>query len=302
MDILLFGKNGQLGSELKKILPRLGKTIFLDQDDLNLCDSHALSNMLHELKPEMIINASAYTAVDKAESEPDKAMQINALAPGIMAEEARKFGAVLIHYSTDYVFDGTKTSPHTENDRTNPLNVYGKSKLAGEENILQTGDAFLILRTSWVYSLQGNSFVNKVLEWSRKNKTLKIVSDQVSNPTWARSLAEATFSLLSTHSDNLQDVMKERHGVYHLAGDGYTSRYEWAKHILANDPNRTQQLVRAIEPVSSADFPTPAVRPLFSALDCSKFRQTFGFSLPDWADSLQVAMQGEKTQGHETLG
>jgi dTDP-4-dehydrorhamnose reductase len=238
----------------------------------------------------LIVNASAYTAVDRAETEQETAMKINASAPGIMAEWARKSGAVLIHYSSDYVFDGRKGLPYIESDPANPLNVYGKSKLAGEENIIQAGGAYLIFRTSWVYSLGSAGFVSKVLEWARKNETLKIVSDQISNPTWAHELAEATFRLVSAHRDNLQDVMKERRGLYHLAGSGYTSRYEWARQILANDPKRTEQLVRSIEPVSSDEFPTPAARPSFSALDCSKFSQIFGFSLPDWSASLRTAM------------
>jgi dTDP-4-dehydrorhamnose reductase len=249
---------------------------------------------LNELKPDLLVNASAYTAVDRAETEQDTAMTVNALAPGAMADWARKSGAVFIHYSTDYVFDGRKGSPYVENDPANPLNMYGKSKLAGEENIQQAGGAYLILRTSWVYSTGSAGFVSKVLEWARKNETLKIVSDQISNPTWARDLAEATFSLVSAHRDDLQDVMKERRGLYHLAGSGYASRYEWAKQILENDPNRTEQLVRSIEPVSSEEFPTPAARPSFSVLDCTKFSQNFGFSLPDWSISLRKAMQGQK--------
>jgi dTDP-4-dehydrorhamnose reductase len=292
MNIVLFGKNGQLGSEFQKILPKLGSLTCLDYEEIDLCNIPALQQALNELKPDMIVNASAYTAVDRAETEQETAMKINALAPGIMAEWARKSGAVLIHYSTDYVFDGRKGLPYVESDLPNPLNVYGKSKLAGEENIQQTGDAYLIFRTSWVYSVGGTGFVNKVLEWARKNQTLKIVNDQISNPTWARDLAEATFRVVSTHRDGLQDVMKERRGVYHLAGGGYTSRYEWAKQILANDPNRTEQLVQSIEPVSSGEFPTPAARPLFSALDCSKFETTFNIKMPGWKDSLQEAMTG----------
>lgn len=290
MNIVLFGKNGQLGSEFQQPLPKLGNLTSLDYEDLDLCDIRALQQTLNDLKPDLIVNASAYTAVDRAESEQETAMKINALAPGAMAEWARNSGAALIHYSTDYVFDGRKGSPYTENDPANPLNVYGRSKLAGEENIQQAGGAYLIFRTSWVYSVGGIGFVNKVLEWARRNETLKIVSDQISNPTWARDLANAAISVLSAHWDNLQDVMKERRGVYHLAGGGYASRFEWARQILANDPNRTEQLVRTIEPVSSDAFPTPAVRPLFSALDCSKFKETFGFSLPDWADALRKAM------------
>lgn len=296
MNILLFGRNGQLGSEFQRTLPKLGNVTCLDYEDVDLSDIHALQETLQERKPNLIVNASAYTAVDKAETEQDTAKKINALAPGAMAEWARNFGAVLIHYSTDYVFDGRKGSPYNESDPVNPLNVYGKSKLAGEENIKQAGDAYLILRTSWVYGMGKAGFVSKVLQWSRRNEILKIVSDQISNPTWARDLAEATSRLVFAHRGNLQDVMKERRGIYHLAGNGYISRYEWAKQILANDPRPTEQLVRSIEPVSSDAFPSPAVRPLFSVLDCSKFRQAFGFSLPDWADSLRLAMAEKKNE------
>ena len=290
MNILLFGKNGQLGREFQKILPELGNVTSLDYEEVDLRDLNALRKVLDELKPHLIINASAYTAVDRAETEQETAMTINSAAPGAMAEWARRARAVLIHYSTDYVFDGRKGSPYIESDRANPLNVYGRSKLAGEENIQQAGEAYLILRTSWVYSVGGIGFVNKVLEWSRKNLTMRIVSDQISNPTWARDLAQATFSMISTHRDNLQDVMKERRGLYHLVGSGYASRYEWTKVILANDPNRTEQMVKILEPASSDEFPTPALRPLFSALDCSKFTEIFGLSLPDWSESLRVAM------------
>lgn len=292
MNIVLFGKNGQLGSEFQWSLPKLGNLTSLDYEDLDLCDIHALQQTLHGLKPDLIVNASAYTAVDRAETEQETAMKINALAPGAMAEWARGSGAALVHYSTDYVFDGGKGSPYVESDTANPLNMYGKSKLAGEENIQQAGGAYLIFRTSWVYSVRGTGFVNKVLEWARKNQTLKIVSDQVSNPTWARDLADAAVSVITTHRGNLQDIMKERRGLYHLAGGGYASRYEWAKEILTNDPNRTEQLVQTIEPVSSDAFPTPALRPLFSALDCSKFETTFNLRMPDWRKSLQEALRG----------
>jgi dTDP-4-dehydrorhamnose reductase len=291
MKIVLLGKNGQLGWEFQHLLPSLGEVISLGQDELDVSDHRALQKALIELRPNLIINASAYTEVDLAETQTEAAMNINAIAPGIMAETARKTNAVFIHFSTDYVFDGKTNTPYTENDRTNPLNVYGKSKLLGEENIAQAGDAYLILRTSWVYSLRGNSFVNKVLEWSRKNKTLKIVSDQISNPTWARMLAKTTTQAIAPNQINLLDHIQERHGIYHLAGSGYTSRYEWAKQILANDSKPTEQLVQTIEPVSSLEFPTPAVRPLFSALNCEKFTETFSLRLPDWDETLQNAMR-----------
>jgi len=290
MKIVLFGKNGQLGWEFQRTLPTLGEVISLGRDDLDLSDLHAVQHTLEKLKPDLIINTSAYTEVDLAETEAELAMKINARAPGIMAETARKCGAVLIHYSTDYVFDGRKDTPYSEDDPTNPLNVYGSSKLKGEENIRQAGDAYLILRTSWVYSLRGNSFVNKVLGWARKNETLKVVSDQISNPTWARMLAEVTSLMTAQYRAYLLDTIRERRGIYHLAGNGYISRYEWAKQILANDPDRTEQVVRVMEPALSEDFPTPAVRPLFSALDCTRFEETFGLQLPDWRHTLDLAM------------
>ena len=292
MKIVLLGKNGQLGWEFERSLPALGEVVALDRAQLDLCDLHKVQRTLSELKPDLIVNASAYTDVDGAETESELAMTVNAVAPGVMAEASRTLGAVLIHFSTDYVFDGHGSTPYTENDLTSPSNVYGKSKLMGEENIRQAGDAYLILRTSWVYSLRGNSFVNKVLGWARKNSTLRIVDDQVSSPTWARMLAEISSLLLAPSQGDLYDRIHEQCGIYHLAGSGYTSRYEWAKQILANDPYGSQQTVQVIEPGRSEDFPTPAVRPLFSALDCTRFEKTFGLRLPPWNSTLKLAMAG----------
>jgi dTDP-4-dehydrorhamnose reductase len=234
----------------------------------------------------MIVNASAYTAVDQAESEIDKAFAVNAEIPGLFAEEAADLNAFLIHYSTDYVFDGTKGTPYSEGDRTHPLGVYGKSKLAGEEAIRAGQANYLILRTSWVYSRNRNSFVTKVLEWARKQEVLKVVSDQVSNPTWARTLADVTAQLLGKGLS----CLIERRGLYHVAGNGYASRLEWAEKILEFDPNRQEQKVKEIRPALTSDFPTPAQRPLFSALDCSLFQSTFEIPLPDWEDALRQAM------------
>jgi dTDP-4-dehydrorhamnose reductase len=290
MRIVLFGKNGQVGWEFQRTLPMLGDVIALGRAELDVSDLQAVERGLREWRPHLIINATAYTEVDQAEKEADLAMTINAEAPGVMAEVARDLNAVLIHYSTDYVFDGTKGMPYTESDVPNPLSVYGLSKRKGEEHIEQAGDAYLILRTSWVYSLRGNSFVNKVLKWSRQNTTLKVVSDQVSNPTWARALADVTALLLAKSGMDLYSYLHERRGIYHLAGRGFTSRYEWAKHILACDPNPSEQLTRSLQPASSEEFPTPAHRPLFSALDCSHFESTFGLRLPAWDETLRLAM------------
>jgi len=292
MKIVLIGKNGQLGWEFQRTLPSLGEVISFGHNELDVSDHQAVLNTLKDIKPNLIINTSAYTEVDLAETQIELATKINAFAPGVMAEAARKINAVFIHYSTDYVFDGKNKTPYTEAEPTNPLNIYGKSKLTGEESIRQSGGAYLILRTSWVYSLRGNSFVNKVLGWSRKNKTLKIVSDQISCPTWAGTLTEITTRAIAMNKTNFFDYIRDRRGIYHLAGSGYTSRYEWAKMILACDPNRTEQLAQTIEPVSSEEFPTQAVRPHFTALSCGHFEKTFGLQLPNWTASLILAMAG----------
>lgn len=290
MKIVLIGKNGQLGWEFQQLLPALGEMVALGREDLDVSNPDAVQKTLLELQPNLIINTSAYTEVDLAETQRELAEKVNALAPASMAEAARKLGAVFIHYSTDYVFDGKASQPYSEQAATNPLNVYGSSKLLGETHIQQSGDAYLILRTSWVYSLRGNSFVNKVLGWSRKNKSLKIVSDQIGCPTWARMLATLTCQAVFNNGGDLFDSLRARRGIYHLAGSGYTSRFEWAQQILANDPKRTEQLVQTLEPVSSLEFPTPAVRPLFSALNCEKFAAAFGLRPPHWEESLKLAV------------
>jgi len=281
MRIVLFGKNGQLGWEFQRLLPRLGEVIAVDREELDLANPGTVRSFLLEVRPGLIVNASAYTDVDGAEAQTELAMNINAVSPGVMAEVARQIGAGFIHYSTDYVFDGRATRPYTETDPTNPLNMYGKSKLAGEQAVQAAGEAYFIFRTSWVYSLRGNGFVNKVLAWARKNTTLKVVNDQIGNPTWARMLAETTMQVLTAQNVVPLNILREKCGLYHLTGAGFTSRFEWAKTILALDPNRTEQLVQTIEPVSSLDFPTPAERPLYSVLDCSKFSATFNVTLPN---------------------
>ncbi len=287
MNILLLGKIGQLGWELQRCLLPLGKVKAVDYPEIDLAQPDSLREIVRGLTPDVIINATAYTAVDKAESERDLAFAINATAPMVMAEEAKRAGATLIHYSTDYVFDGTKGSPYVESDATHPLNVYGASKLGGEQAIQAVGGAYLILRTAWVYSLRRDSFVTKVLQWARKNETLRIVDDQISNPTWARMLAQTTVLVLARGVEYIQ----ERKGLYHLAGDGYASRFKWAKRIVELDPKRYEQKAKEILPVPTSEFPTPAPRPLFSALDCDSFFETFGMNMPNWQDALELVMQ-----------
>lgn len=292
MKIILFGgKLGQLGWELRRTLAPLGEVMAVDRDDLDLRDASALEAFLREQAPQLIVNASAYTAVDRAETEQDLAFAINEQAPRVMAESARALGAGLIHYSTDYVFDGTLGRPYVEDDTPNPLSVYGRSKLAGEQAIQAAGCAHLIFRTAWVYSTRGDSFITKTLQWARQKTELRVVDDQVSNPTWARMLAEATSMLLSHGVGDVPAYVGEKSGLYHLAGWGFASRYEWAQHILANDPKRTEQLVQTLRPARTDEFPAPAERPLFSALDCSHFERTFGLRLPPWQEALQRCME-----------
>ncbi|HEY5669624.1 MAG TPA: dTDP-4-dehydrorhamnose reductase [Anaerolineales bacterium] len=291
MRILLLGKNGQLGWELQRTLATLGEVIAVDYPEIDLAQEGAAQKAVRQARPQLIVNASAYTAVDQAESEEELAYAVNARAPGVLAEQAVDLGAALIHYSTDYVFDGSKGSPYIESDTPNPLNVYGRSKLAGEQAIEHIGGAYLILRTSWVYSLRRDSFVTKVLQWSRKQPSLRIVDDQVSNPTWARMLAETTAQLIAKAGGDPSGWLGERRGLYHLAGNGYASRLEWAQAILSHDPHKEEQVTREILPAHTADFPTLAQRPLFSALNCDKFAHTFGLCLPGWEDALRMAME-----------
>jgi dTDP-4-dehydrorhamnose reductase len=291
MKILLLGKNGQLGWELQRCLASLGEVHALDYPEIDLANRDGLRASICASQPEVIINATAYTAVDRAESESSLVYAINADGPAAIAEEASSLGAALIHFSTDYVFDGTKGKPYVETDTPNPLSVYGKSKLAGEQAVQSVGGAYLILRTAWVYSLRRDSFISKVLQWARQNEALRIVDDQVSNPTWARMLAQATALLLARAGNNFHPWLAERKGLYHLAGDGFASRLDWARKILALDPHREEQVCKEILPALTSDFPTPAQRPLFSALDCDHFTATFGLRLPAWESALRIAME-----------
>ncbi len=289
--ILLIGNTGQLGWELERCLSPLGDVTAIDFPSIDLADIDGTRKFVRKNQPGLVINATAYTAVDKAESEPALAEAINATAPGVLADEARCMGAAFLHYSTDYVFDGTKGSTYVEHDLPNPLNTYGRTKLAGEQAVQQVGGAYLILRTSWVYSLRRDSFVTKVLSWARTRSTLKLVTDQVSGPTWARMLAQATSLLVLRGMPDLNSWFSEYKGLYHLAGSGYCSRYEWAEQVIKLDPHKNEHKVKELIPAITTEFPTPATRPLFSALNCDLFTQTFHLSLPDWQSALKLAME-----------
>jgi dTDP-4-dehydrorhamnose reductase len=288
--ILLFGKYGQLGWELNRTLQTLGNVTAFDYPDIDLSNPVCIKPIIEEIRPHVILNATAYTAVDKAETEPEIAMAVNAEAPGIMAEYAKKIDAAFIHFSTDYVFDGRKGSPYKEIDEPNPLSVYAHSKFKGEQAVEQIGGAYLIFRTSWVYSMRDDNFVTKVLRWSREKEELKIVDDQIGNPTWARMLAEITAQLLVKGNYDISSWVKGKKGIYHLAGSGLTNRYEWAKAILTHNLDNSKVTEKKLFPVKTDQFPTPAVRPLFSALNCEFFTNTFMLQLPHWKKALTLAM------------
>jgi dTDP-4-dehydrorhamnose reductase len=289
--ILLLGYHGQLGWELQRCLALLGQVVAWDYPQVDLGKPDSLVPELRQLQPQVIVNAAAYTAVDQAETEVGLVQAVNAVAPGVLAEEARRLGAALIHYSSDYVFDGALDRAYREEDQPNPLNEYGRSKLAGDQAVLQAGGAFLVLRPSWVYSLRRDSFVTRVLAWARRQAVVRVVSDQVSSPTWCRMLAEATAFLLAKAGEDATGWLSERRGLYHLAGEGSASRYEWAQAILKYDPHPHEQAAVEIQPALTAEFPTQARRPLYTPLNCSRFAQVFGFCLPPWEHSLQLAMQ-----------
>ena len=288
--ILLLGNTGQVGWELNRTLLTLGELTALDYPQIDLADPEKIRNLVRESKPDIIVNATAYTNVDKAESEPELAMAINGIGPGVLAEEAKRLGAALIHYSTDYVFDGTKGEPYTEEDVPNPLNVYGKTKLAGEQAIEAIGGAILIFRTSWVYSLRRPCFVTKVLQWARENETLRIVDDQVSSPTWARTLAEATAQIVAQGRGDPVEYIREKRGLYHLAGGGSCSRYEWARAMLEQLPKEETFKVKNIEPAKSDEFLTLAERPLKTFMTCDQFGRVFDMVISQWKEVFSVAM------------
>ena len=287
MNILLTGKNGQVGWELQRTLQPVGKVTACDHAGLDLADAAAVRRKLDEVRPDVIVNAAAYTAVDKAESEPEQANAVNAAAPALLAQEAVQRGALLIHYSTDYVFDGAKASPYVETDPTNPLGAYGRSKLAGEEVSRASGCDHLIFRTSWVYAARGANFLRTILRLAAEREELRIVADQVGAPTWARLIAEATALALR------QALAERRHGrfesgLFHLTCAGETSWHGFASLIVAS---RGGLRVKTVTPIATADYPTPAQRPANSCLNTDAFRARFGLALPDWRDCLPLCLE-----------
>ena len=284
--IMLTGKNGQVGWELQRTLAPLGEVVALDRRQLDLSDSKQIRELVREIKPNLIVNAAAYTAVDKAESEPEIAMAINGVAPGILAEEAKRIGAAIIHYSTDYVFDGNKTSPYTEDDTPNPLNEYGRTKLAGEQAVKAAGSPYIILRTGWVYGTRGKNFLLTILRLAHEREELSIVDDQTGAPSWSRMLAEATAQILSDD----YNALAAKRGIYHMTASGSTTWYGFSKAIIELDPNLKEQVCKYVRSILSAEYPTPARRPAYSVLSNAKLKAAFEVALPGWEQGLNLAL------------
>lgn len=285
MKILVTGHSGQVARELALALAGQGELLVLGRDRLDLADSEAIRQRVRAERPELIINAAAHTAVDLAESEPEVAFALNATAPGVLAEEAAALGAPLIHYSTDYVFDGRKSAPYTEDDLPNPLGVYGRSKLAGEEAIRQIGGAHLILRTSWVYSLHGRNFLLTMQRLLQEREQLNVVNDQVGAPTWAGDIATATAALIQRWQQG-----RQAWGTYHFTAGGETSWFGFASAIAETLKAQGKPCAR-LEPIPSSAYPTPAQRPLNSRLDGSKLRRDWDVALSDWRQGLEACLR-----------
>ncbi len=286
--ILVTGVNGQVGFELLRSLQGLGRMVACDRSMLDLSDLDRVRSVVRELKPSIIVNPAAYTAVDKAETDVDAARRLNAEVPRAFAEEAARLGAALVHYSTDYVFDGTKEGAYVETDATNPQNVYGLTKLEGEQAIAATGCAHLILRTSWVYGRRGKNFLLTMLKLGSERPELRVVADQVGAPTWSKTIATATAHIVAQAlAADDADWWAQRSGVYHFTSAGATSWHGFAEAIFAQAMGEHAPKVL---PIPASDYPVPAKRPSNSRLSHDKLTEAFGLRLPDWADALKLCL------------
>jgi dTDP-4-dehydrorhamnose reductase len=286
--ILLVGKIGQVGWELRRTLAPLGRVVAVDYPEIDLTEGASIQKWVRETSPTVIINAAAYTAVDKAETETERCQMINGFAPGILAEEAKRVNALMVHYSTDYIFDGTKRTPYVEDDPPNPLGAYGRSKLAGDRAIQQIGIPHLIFRLCWVYGARGQNFMLTMMRLASERETLRVVQDQVGCPTWSRMIAEATALALK---QVLKTVDRESlSGVYHLAASGQTSWHGFAQAIIDLMPAEGKKCAK-VQPITTAEYPLPAKRPAFSVLSCEKLNRTFGLRLPTWEESLKLVLE-----------
>jgi len=289
MKVLLLGKSGQVGWELQRTLTPLGEITAIDQEELDLTKEQDICSTIRSIKPDLIVNAAAYTAVDRAEEEAELAMAVNGVAPGILAQEAVLCHAALIHYSTDYVFDGITKTPYTEEDQPNPLNAYGKTKLHGDRAIQDSGVPHLVFRTSWVYGLRGSNFLLTILRLVRERAELSIVDDQYGAPTWCRMIAEATALVVSKGIKDIHAYADKNRGIYNLSAAGQTTWHQFAERILQLTDGSAVKCKRII-PIPSSEYKTPARRPGFSLLDNSRFYKQFDLKLPAWESSLELVL------------
>ena len=287
MKILLIGKKGQVGWELRRTLAPLAEVVAVDYPEINFTDTPALRALVTATNPSVVVNAAAYTAVDKAETEPELCRQVNAIAPGVLAEAAKKAGALMVHYSTDYIFDGAKTSPYVETDAPNPLGAYGRTKLEGDRAVKASGVDHLIFRLCWVYGARGQNFMLTMQRLARERETLRVVGDQLGCPTWSRMIAETTALALKQVLAGAD--RSGFNGEYHLAAFGQTSWHGFASRIVELMPE-AERKCRAVEQITTPEYPTPAKRPANSVLDCGKLQKTFGLRLPDWEASLRQVL------------
>ena len=290
MRILLLGSAGQVGWELGRTLAPLGDVLRVDRRQADLTDKDAVRRVVRETEPALIVNAAAYTAVDRAESDQKVAHAVNGEAPGILADEARRLGAALVHFSTDYVFDGKKTAPYTEDDPASPVSVYGASKLEGERAIQAVGGAYVILRTSWVYGMRGRNFLLTIRRLASEQPALRIVDDQTGAPTWSRMIAEAT-ALIVARAARSGAPFGDTSGVYHLTAGGATTWFGFAREILRHHAALGIASAPTLDPIPTAEYPTPARRPANSLLDNDKLRRAFGLALPAWDESLRMCVE-----------
>ncbi|WP_053214807.1 dTDP-4-dehydrorhamnose reductase [Pseudomonas sp. Q12-87] len=288
LRILIIGENGQVSRALQSRLAGMGELIVRGSGQLDLARPDSLRSPIVALKPDLIVNAAAHTAVDLAETEPERAFTINATAPGILAQAASELGIPLIHYSTDYVFDGLKPAPYTEDDTPNPVSVYGRSKLAGEDAIRHIVGQHLILRTSWVYSVEGRNFLLTMQRLLQEKPQLRVVADQIGAPTWAGTIADSTAQLI----ERWQTGQHGAWGTYHLAARGETSWFGFAQ-AIAESLVEQHKPCAVLEPIPSSAYPTPAQRPLNSRLDCTRLYREWGVSQPDWRSALQQCLAGQ---------
>jgi dTDP-4-dehydrorhamnose reductase len=288
--ILVTGKNGQVGYELQRALMPIGSVVAVDRQIMDLADSDSIREVVAQIKPDVIVNAAAYTAVDKAESDQQAAMQINGIAPGILAEEAKKLNALLIHYSTDYVYDGTKDGIYVETDATNPVNYYGLSKLAGEQAIQANGVDHLILRTSWVYGARGNNFLLTMLRLMKEREVLNVIDDQHGTPTWSRLIAEVTAHIVK-QSLNDRKTAEFASGIYHLTSNGETTWHGFATKIVELAADKEALKIKTIEKIPTSQYPTPATRPHNSRISTQALSKKFSLTLPIWDEALALCME-----------